>query len=100
MLRARLALALLVVPTAVTADVKGPQGDAPVFRYVYPAAASTATIDKLYRDDLKSLQDEAARLAETDGGTLSGDHRAYLATRQAAIERRRSEALVTHASVE
>lgn len=98
MLRARLVL-LLTIPAAALADVRGPQGDAPVFRYVYPAASS-ATIEKLYRDDLKQLQEETGRLTATDGGTLTSDHRAYLATRQAAIERRRSEALVSHASVE
>ena len=98
MLRAKLAL-LLSLPAAALADIRGPQGDAPVFRYVYPSAPS-ATIEKLYRDDLKQLQAESERLATTDGGTLSSDHRAYLAARQAAIERRRSEALVDHASTE
>ena len=88
-----LMLLFLCAASPTLADVKGPQGDAPVFRYVYPSSASPEAIDKLHRDDLKSLRDETAKLQELDGGSLSADHKTYLATRQTAIERRYSEAL-------
>ncbi len=84
-------LILLCVTGSVSAQIRGPEGDRG-FRNVYPVSASAAQTEHLYRTDLKLLAREASRLAATDGGTLTADHRAYLATRRALIDRRYAEA--------
>jgi len=79
------------LPVVAAADVRGPEGDHG-FRYVYPASASASLTEKLYHDDLKGLAGESAKLQAGDGGTLTDDHRAYLDTRRAVVERRYAEA--------
>ncbi|MGI4879440.1 MAG: hypothetical protein ACRYG4_18350 [Janthinobacterium lividum] len=81
----------LIAAVPAAADVRGPEGDRG-FRYVYPVASVTAT-EKLYKADLKALTAEGNVLTATDGGTLSADHRTYLDTRRAVVERRHAEAL-------
>ncbi len=92
-----ISLAILAVPVAAIADVRGPEGDHG-FRYVYPASASPTQAAKLYHADLKTLASEAASLAAADGGTLSDDHRAYVETRRAVLDQRYAESIGQGAS--
>ena len=85
-----LAVALAGSAGAAT-DVRGPEGDRG-FHNVYPVSASASQTERLYKADLKALSREEGRLEAGDGGRLSDDHRAYVETRRALIERRYAEA--------